>query len=182
LTVNFVGANSSDPDGIIAGYLWDFGDGTSSTLANVSKTYQAAGNYTATLTVTDNAGATAAASLLIAVGSTPPPSTAKSVNVSSLTLSWVKSSNTTGYISGVVTIVDQAGKVVPNAAVTVEATGLVAGTVTAKTNSKGQVTINTPKLSSSTTGSETYTVKNVVLSGYTYDPAKNKVTSATLTR
>jgi PKD repeat protein len=182
LTVNFVGAQSSDPDGIVAGYLWNFGDGTTSTLANVTKTYQVAGNYTVTLTVTDNSGATAVATLLVTVGATPPPTTAKSVNVSSITLAWIKSSSTTGYITGTVTILDQAGKPAPNAAVTLAASGLVAGTVTAKTNSKGQITVNTPKLSSTATGTETYTVTNVVLSGYLYDATKNKVTSATLTR
>ena len=62
------------------------------------------------------------------------------------------------------------------------ASGLVAGTVTAKTNTKGQITVNTPKLAASATGTETYTVTNVVLSGYLYDATKNKVTSATLTR
>lgn len=183
LTVNFVGSNSSDPDGIVAGYLWDFGDGTTSTLANVTKTYQAAGNYSATLTVTDNSGATAVATLLVAVGATPPPpTTVKSVNVASIAMSWVRSRDTLGYISGTVTILDQAGKPAPNAAVTLTASGLVTGTVTAKTNSKGQITVNTPKISSAATGTETYTVTNVVLSGYLYDATKNKVTSATLTR
>ena len=94
LTVNFVGAQSSDPDGIVASYAWDFGDGTTSTLANVSKTYQAAGNYTVKLTVTDNAGATAFTTLLVSVGATPPPPTVKSVNVASIAMSWVKSSST----------------------------------------------------------------------------------------
>ncbi len=182
LTINFVGSNSSDPDGIVAGYLWDFGDGTTSTLANVTKTYQVAGNFTVKLTVTDNSGATAVATLLVTVGATPPPTTVKSVNVSAITMAWVKSSNTTGYITGTVTILDQAGKPAPNASVTISATGLVTGTVTARTNSKGQVTLNTPKLSSAVKGTQTYTVTNVVLSGFLYDPAKNKVTSASLTR
>ena len=182
LTVNFVGAQSSDPDGIVAGYAWDFGDGTTSTLANVSKTYQAAGNYTVKLTVTDNSGATAFTTLLVSVGATPPPPTVKSVNVASITMSWVKASSTAGYITGTVTILDQAGKPAPNAAVTLTASGLVTVPVTAKTNTKGQITVNTPKISSSATGSETYTVTNVVLSGYLYDASKNKVTSATLTR
>lgn len=182
LTVNFVGANSSDPDGIVASYLWDFGDGTTSILANVSKVYQTVGNYTVKLTVTDNSGASATATLIVAVGAVPPPTTTKSVNVSSIVMSWVKSSSTSGYISGTVTILDQAGKPAPNAAVTLSATGLVAGTITGKTNSKGQFTVNTPKLSATAKGTETYTVTNVVLSGYVYDPAKNKVTSATLTR
>jgi PKD repeat protein len=182
LTINFVGSNSSDPDGIVAGYLWDFGDGTTSTLANVTKTYQVAGNFTVKLTVTDNSGATAVATLLVTVGATPPPTTVKSLNVSAITMAWVKSSNTTGYITGTVTILDQAGKPAPNASVTISATGLVTGTVTARTNSKGQVTLNTPKLSSAVKGTQTYTVTNVVLSGFLYDPAKNKVTSASLTR
>jgi len=181
-TVNFVGSNSNDPDGIVAGYLWDFGDGTTSTLANVTKTYQVAGNFTVRLTVTDNSGATAVATLLVTVGATPPPTTVKSVNVSSITMAWVKSSSTTGYITGTVTILDQAGKPAPNASVTISATGLVTGTVTARTNSKGQVTLNTPKLSAAVKGTQTYTVTNVVLSGFLYDPAKNKVTSASLTR
>jgi DNA-binding beta-propeller fold protein YncE len=54
----FDGSSSSDSDGTIARYDWDFGDG--STLPNggttPSHTYAAAGTYTVTLTVTDNAG------------------------------------------------------------------------------------------------------------------------------
>ena len=37
-------------------YLWDFGDGTTSTLPNPGHVYTSEGNYTATLTVTDNSG------------------------------------------------------------------------------------------------------------------------------
>ena len=47
---------STDGDGSIATRNWNFGDGTSSTLANPSKTYAAEGYYTVILTVTDNAG------------------------------------------------------------------------------------------------------------------------------
>ena len=45
----------------LSSYNWSFGDGQSSSLANPSHTYQTAGNYTVTLTVTDNEGATGSA-------------------------------------------------------------------------------------------------------------------------
>jgi PKD repeat protein len=50
---------STDSDGSIASYAWDFGDGTNGSGATASHTYAAAGTYTITLTVTDNRGGTA---------------------------------------------------------------------------------------------------------------------------
>src|SRR5213076_3117376 len=60
LTCSFT-STSSDPDGTIAAYSWNFGDGTPiSTLQNPSHTYAAGGSYTVTLRVTDNQGAQSA--------------------------------------------------------------------------------------------------------------------------
>ncbi|HEX4668063.1 MAG TPA: PKD domain-containing protein [Chthoniobacterales bacterium] len=56
LSVNFSSAGSTDLDGSIASYFWDFGDGATSTSANPQHTYTAPGEYVATLTVTDNLG------------------------------------------------------------------------------------------------------------------------------
>lgn len=58
LTVDFDGVTSTDGDGTIASYAWDFGDGNSTTGATVQHEYAAAGTYTAELTVTDDSGAT----------------------------------------------------------------------------------------------------------------------------
>lgn len=58
LSGQFDGAASSDPDGTIAGYAWDFGDGTGATGATANHNYVSAGDYSVTLTVTDNKGAT----------------------------------------------------------------------------------------------------------------------------
>jgi endonuclease/exonuclease/phosphatase family metal-dependent hydrolase/glutamine cyclotransferase len=62
---------SSDPDGYIASYSWTFGDGQTSTQAFPSHTYSSAGSYTARLTVTDNQGATASATVVITANSPP---------------------------------------------------------------------------------------------------------------
>lgn len=68
-------SSASDPDGSIVAYSWTFGDGTSATSVFPSHVYQA-GTFTARLTVTDNAGATASAARTITV-SNPPLATAR---------------------------------------------------------------------------------------------------------
>ena len=59
---------SSDSDGTIESYSWDFGDGTTSTSANPSKTYAGKGLYNVILTVTDDDGATASKLRRVKVG------------------------------------------------------------------------------------------------------------------
>ncbi|MEZ4417585.1 MAG: PKD domain-containing protein [Gemmatimonadota bacterium] len=49
---------SSDPDGTVVAWSWDFGDGTASSLQNPQHTFLAPGNYFVTLIVTDDDGAT----------------------------------------------------------------------------------------------------------------------------
>lgn len=56
--ISFSSAGSSDSDGSIVSYSWNFGDGATSSAANPSHVYSNAGTYTATLTVTDDQGAT----------------------------------------------------------------------------------------------------------------------------
>lgn len=76
-TVTFNASKSSDPDGTIASYAFTFGDGSTQTSATptVTHTYVAAGKYTASVIVTDNAGvASAAASVSVEAKANKLPS------------------------------------------------------------------------------------------------------------
>ena len=64
LAVNFTAKVSG---ATASSYKWNFGDGQTSTAALPSHIYQAAGNYTASVTVTDTAGGSVSASSLIPV-------------------------------------------------------------------------------------------------------------------
>ena len=54
--ISFDGSSSFDPDGSIASYAWDFGDGATATGPLPTHTYATAGTKTVTLTVVDDAG------------------------------------------------------------------------------------------------------------------------------
>ena len=56
IPVIFDGSASKDIDGNITNYAWVFGDGTTGTGKTTTHTYYKVGNYTVTLTVTDNGG------------------------------------------------------------------------------------------------------------------------------
>ncbi len=58
LTCSFDASGSNDPDGSIASYAWNFGDGTTGSGVAPQHAYAAPGAVTVTLTVTDGAGAT----------------------------------------------------------------------------------------------------------------------------
>ncbi|MCD6467846.1 MAG: right-handed parallel beta-helix repeat-containing protein [Thermoplasmata archaeon] len=71
--IQFDGTKSHDPDGSIAFYRWNFGDGSGEILADKpTHTYSEAGTYTVTLTVIDNDGTsdTAVTSAVIGEAST----------------------------------------------------------------------------------------------------------------
>jgi len=106
LQVAFSSAGSKDPDGTIVAYGWSFGDGGTAAGATATHTYGNAATYIATLTVTDNQGATATSSVAITASgnssdavnapSNLSASTARATGV--VTLSWIDNSgNETGF-------------------------------------------------------------------------------------
>jgi len=73
------GLASSDPDGTIVSFAWDFGDGSTigggPALAALTHSYAQAGTYSVTLTVTDDQGATGTATTTATIGGTTTTTT-----------------------------------------------------------------------------------------------------------
>ncbi|MFJ9112845.1 S8 family serine peptidase [Streptomyces sp. NPDC102283] len=70
---SFDASGSTDPDGDIAAYAWDFGDGTEGEGAKPSHTYTKAGTYDVELTVTDDSGESGTLTKQVTAGTTEPP-------------------------------------------------------------------------------------------------------------
>jgi len=71
LTIQFDASGSQDPDGSIASYEWDLGDGQTSSGVQVRHEYAQPNTYIATLVVTDRDGATDQRELKIEVRPVP---------------------------------------------------------------------------------------------------------------
>jgi PKD repeat protein len=99
LIVIFNAGTSHDPDGSIANYSWEFGDGAAGTGVSISHTYSAPGAYTALLRVTDNQGATASSTQTVTVQAPPPeaPVVTGSAGNRAIVLTWEPVPGATGY-------------------------------------------------------------------------------------
>jgi PKD repeat protein len=92
LTVTFNGAGSTDPDGTVSSWAWSFGDGASGTGSLTTHLYTTPGTFAASLTVTDNGGASSTTTRSIVVNTpsaaAPMNLTAKALSRSSISLKW----------------------------------------------------------------------------------------------
>jgi len=86
VSVTFDGSASTDPDGTIASYSWDFGDGYFGTGVQASHGYAARGAFGVELTVVDNLGLSNHTARAITVGDRAPQITSSSPGVGPLTV------------------------------------------------------------------------------------------------
>lgn len=92
---------SSDSDGTVISWLWDFGDGNSSNLQNPSHTYVVAGDYDVSLTVTDSDSGTDTVSQVVNVVSNAPPAASFTYTCTNLDCDFTDtSSDSDGTITG----------------------------------------------------------------------------------
>jgi len=100
LAVSFSSAGSSDPDGTIVSYQWNFADGSISSSANPAHTYSVGGTYTATLVVTDDDGLSSSKTVTVTVVNPPPtaPGSVKATAASAtkVNLTWTASTSPIG--------------------------------------------------------------------------------------
>lgn len=177
LFVNFSSSGSYDPNGTITSYAWDFGDGNSSNQANPSHTYNNPGIYNATLTVTDNQGATGSDTVTITViagtGCTTNCLRSTAVIMSARVISGQVR------VTSSITVKNENGTAIQGALVAVTWTLPNGTTQTASgiTNRSGGIKL------SATSGYGTYTVTitNISKMGYTFDPA-NSILGGSITR
>lgn len=180
LTVSFNGSNSFDFDGGIASYSWNFGNGASSNLANPTHVYATPGTYTAVLTVTDSLGAVSTSPVVVTVA--PRPIANRPIRVMAMTTSWVSLSRTTGSAQCVVRVVDSAGRPLPGVTVTASVQGMDTAVLTVTTDRSGNAVFRSAAVPATVRGSFTFTVRNATIAGYTYLPAQNRLSSASLRR
>jgi hypothetical protein len=166
--VNFNGTLSTDPDGVILRYLWDFKDvyPVGATGATASHRYKAPGTYYPTLTVFDDRGASASTTVTVTVNGQPR---LPSCSLALVTGSFSRLNSIHDVANATILVQDQFGNPVRRALVYVSASGLVSMSRTAvRTNEFGQVSVTTPGLRRGARGSVTFTVSTVDSPGRPY--------------
>lgn len=81
LEVSFNASNSSDSDGSIISYDWDFGDGSNDSGITTIHTYENSGDYTVQLTIIDNDGAIDSTTKTITINNPEPQLYATIINL-----------------------------------------------------------------------------------------------------
>ncbi len=182
--VIFDGSGSSDLGGIIVSYEWNLGDGTTATGQTVDSNYSTAGNYTVTLTVTDNGGAIDSDTTVVTV--TEEPIIEEPTNlmfIDSITMdsgSKTAGRNTFTFALATVTVVDSNREPVQYAIVSGSWSDATLDSDIGTTDASGIVTVQSDNIKG-LEGTFTFTVNSIVLAGLEYAPSVPDYNSITIT-
>jgi PKD repeat protein len=180
LIVNFSAAGSTDPDGSIVAYAWDFGDGGGQTGGvSVQRTYSSPGTYTATLTVTDNAGLTNSKAVTI---SASPQVAVTTMHVAGIAMSLRTFRNGNADALATVTVRDSSGNLVSGATVSGSWSGVVSGNASVVTGSSGSADFRSRRVKAPAGSVYTFTVTGITLPGIEYNATQNVETSESISR
>ena len=175
LVVNFDSTASSDPDGSIVAYEWNFKDGSAiSTEPNPVHTFNTPGLYDVALTVADDEGSQNTATLQIMV-----TKATTGCDTNCLQISSIKMSNRRSSVRAKVKVVDEAGETVSGAVVSATWTFPDGHSITQsrRSNRKGKVKFTARK---SGVGTYVFDITDVTVGGFTFDP-DNSVMSDMIT-
>lgn len=136
LTANFTDT-STDSDGSIASWSWDFGGDGTSTAQHPSHTFSAGGTFNVSLTVTDNEGATNTTSQNVTVSSGGAGAT---MHIESITTAIVRDGSTR-MVEATFLILDDNGNPVSGATVDGSFGGDLSGTDSGVTDTGGEAVL-----------------------------------------
>jgi len=163
---------SQAQDGSIAEWSWDFGDGTTASVAEPSHLYPAAGTYSVTLTVTDDSSVSDSVVKDVTVWDGEMTMSVQEISLS--TSSWGRFIQARAAI----TILSVDGAPVEGATVSAAWSGAVTASASGVTGTDGTVVLVSPRFRSGS--SITIQVNDVTDDVFEYDPAGNTETSATI--
>ena len=167
VAVTFDGSGSSDPDGSIVSYDWNFGDSNTGTGMSPVHTYAQDGTYPVTLTVTDNDGATDTSTTTATI----TEATSLEMHIHSISMSTQSAGINTNAIA-TVTIVAANNNPVEGATVSGHWTNLTSDTDVGITDASGIVILKSDRVKRAS-GTFTFIVDNVTHSVFTYNASAN---------
>lgn len=141
LTCNFTNS-STDSDGTLISYLWDFGDGNQSVAQSPSHSYSFAGDYTVTLIVTDNDNASAQANSVISVALDGGGDAINTI-INSVVSNTIGAGRGQKYGSATVTVTDNLNNPVQGLVVTGDFSGSWSESASGVTDANGVVVLQT---------------------------------------
>ena len=174
LTANFTDT-STDNNGAVVSWSWDFGGDGTSTEQNPSHTFSAEGTFNVTLTVTDNTGETGTTSQNVTVSSGGGGG-GTTMHIESITTTIVRSAGSSGFVEATFLILDDSGSPVSGATIDGTFGGDLTGADTAVTDDNGEAVLASDDIAARPTDLG-ICANSVTHESLTYDPGQNSDSS-----